>query len=95
MVGVLRGDGRGARVTPDRVLASTPVMVGLINAAVAGVLAALVAGALGGPTTVAVAAGVAAGLTYAAVLASIPLREIARMQREWRPCFPTPPSEGP
>ena len=94
MVGVLRGDGRGPRVTVGRVLASTPVLVGVINAAVAGVLAALVAGALGGATAVSVAVGVVAGLAYAAVLASVPLREISRMQREWRPRFPGPGPDG-
>ncbi|MDQ3692035.1 MAG: hypothetical protein M3464_00180 [Chloroflexota bacterium] len=90
MVEMLGTEGRGARVTPGRILASTPVLVGLINAAVAGVLAALVAGALGGATAMSVAAGIAAGLAYAVLLAAIPLREIARIQREWRPRFPGP-----
>ena len=88
MVGAMRMDGRGARVTPGRVLASTPVLVGVINAAVVGVLAAFVAEALGGATTVAVAAGVVAGVAYASAMAAIPLPQIARVQREWRPRFP-------
>ena len=90
MVGAMRTDGRGARVTPGRLLASTPVLVGVINAVVAGVLAALVAEALGGATAVAVAAGVVAGVAHAVVLVAVPLREIGRMQREWRPRFPGP-----
>ena len=94
MVGAMRMDGRGARVTPSRVLASTPVLVGIINAVVAGVLAALVAGALGGTTAVSVAAGVAAGLAYAVVLAAIARRQIGRMRREWRPRFPGPGPDG-
>ncbi|MDQ3412239.1 MAG: hypothetical protein M3509_08985 [Chloroflexota bacterium] len=94
LVGVLPTEGRGARVTPGRVLASTPVLVGVINAAVAGVLAALVAGALGGAAATSVAAGIAAGIAYTILLAAVPLREIARVQREWRPRFPGPGPHG-
>ncbi len=72
MIGVMRMHGPGAPVTPGRVLASTPVLVGVINAAVAGVLAALVADALGGANAVTVAAGVVAGVAYAVTLAAIP-----------------------
>ena len=88
MVGLVETDSRRGRVTPGRVLASTPVLVGVINAAVAGVLAALVTAACGGTTGLSVAVGMAAGLAYTVAVAAVPLREIARIQREWRPQFP-------
>ncbi len=93
MVEVLRTPGMDTRITPARILASTPVMVGVINAVVAGVLAALVAETMGAVTVVSAAAGLTAGLAYAVVLAAVPMREIARMRREWRPIFPSPGSE--
>ena len=48
LAGVIRSHGPEFRVFPARVLASTLMVVGVINALVAGVLAALLAEALGG-----------------------------------------------
>ena len=94
MVEAMQTPGSAARITPGRVLASKPVLVGVINAVVAGVLAALVAETLGSPTVVSAVAGFAAGLAYAVTFAAIPLREIARIRRDWRPRFPSPVSGG-
>ncbi len=94
MVEVMRTPGSAPRITPGRVLASTPVLVGIINAAVAGVLAALVVEALGGTMIVSAAVGFMVGLAYAVAFATLPLREIARMRREWRPRFPSPVPDG-
>ncbi len=78
-----------ARVTPSRILAGSPVIVGILNAVVTGVLAAFIADALGGATGVYVGAGVVGGLAYMGVFAAIPLRQIARIRRELRPRFPS------
>ena len=94
LAGVMRTHGPEFRVTPARVLASTPMLVGVINALVAGVLAALLAEALGGATAARVAVGVAAGLAYAAGLAAVARRQMGHMQREWCPRFPGPGPDG-
>ncbi len=94
MIDVMQTPGSAARISPGRVLASTPVMVGIINGAVAGVLAALVAEALGSPTALSAAVGFAAGLTYVVAFATVPLRQVARVRREWRPSFPSPVPDG-
>ena len=80
MAGIMQTYGPDSRLTLGRVLAGTPVLVGVINAAVIGVIAALVAAALGGANPVAVGAGVVATLAYLAVSAVIPAREIARIR---------------
>ena len=56
---------RTGGVPPSRVLASTPALVGVINAVVAGVLAGLAVEALGMPTAIYVADGAATGLVSA------------------------------
>ena len=86
--GIMQTYGPDARVTPSRILAGTPVLVGVINAVVAGVLAGLVAEAFGATTAVFVSAGVVAGLAYVAALGATPVRQIARIRREWPPRFP-------
>ena len=83
-----------ARVTPGRVLSGSPVTVGIINAVVAGVLAAFIVDALGGATGLYVGAGVVCGLAYLGVFAAIPIRQIARIRRELQPCFPGEASVG-
>jgi hypothetical protein len=70
-------------------LAGTPILVGVINAVVAGVLAALVVETAGGATELYAGVGVVAGFAYMAALASVPFRQIARMRRDWHPLFPS------
>lgn len=89
--GIMQTYGAYARVTPARVLAGTPILVGLINAVVAGVLAAFVADALGAPAALRTVLGVVGALAYAAALATTAARQIARVQHEWLPRFPGPP----
>ena len=91
--GLLRTYGPETRISPARMLVGTPILVGVINAMVAGVLAALVVESAGGRTELYAAIGVVAGLAYMAALATVPFRQIARMRREWRPLFPSPEAE--
>ena len=90
LAGVLRTYGPDTRVTPARVLTGTPTLVGIVNALVTGVLAALVAQARGGSPTTCVAAGVAGGAAYAFAFGVVARRQIARIRREWPPRFPGP-----
>ena len=91
--GLLRTYGPETQINPVRMLAGTPILVGVINAVVAGVLAALVVEAAGGATELYAGVGVVAGLAYMTALATVPFRQIARMRRDWRPLFPTPEAD--
>ena len=84
--------GPCSRMTPARVLASSPTLVGLINAAVAGLLVAFIVEALGGSPPAYVSAGVLTGLTYVGACAVLLARHNHRNEREWRPRFPGPAS---
>ena len=87
MAGVAQTYGTQGPPRPTRILASTPVFVGVINAVVAGVLVGLIAEALGGSVTLSVAIGILAGFVIIVMLAVIlPHREISNLQREYHRC---------
>ncbi len=86
--GIMRTYAVDAEVRPSRVLSSTPVLVGVIDAVVAGVLAALLTQTFGGTDVVGVGVGVVVTLATAAALFLIPLREIARFRTAHTPHFP-------
>ena len=92
--GLLRTYGPEVGISPARMLAGTPILVGAINAVVAGVLAVLVAASFGAATVLTVAVGIVTSLAYGAILATIPLEQINQMRREWRPNFPTAHVDG-
>ncbi|MDQ3513602.1 MAG: hypothetical protein M3462_08055 [Chloroflexota bacterium] len=79
-----------ARVAPGRILAGTPELVGVINAAVAGVLAALVVEAVAGSVGAGASAGVVGGLAYLAAYGVNTFRQLEGIRREYRPRFPGP-----
>jgi hypothetical protein len=70
----------------------TGMLVGVGNSAVAGILAAVVAGAAGAGTGLIVTCGVVVAVAYFLVAGSFPARRYLRLQRDYRPMFPTPPS---
>jgi hypothetical protein len=74
-------DGRG-------LLASTPALVGTVNAVVAGVLAGLLATAVGITTTIAAGVGIVIGLATIALAAVSMQRARSRFWRKYRPQFP-------
>jgi len=92
-VGIMRTYGPEAQVTPARLLSGTPILVGIINAVVAGVLVTFVADALGTSSTLRIGIGAIGGVVYMVALALVPVRQIARIRREWQPRFPSPPAE--
>ncbi|HEX3301315.1 MAG TPA: hypothetical protein VHR64_00405 [Thermomicrobiales bacterium] len=94
MAGVAQTYGFQGPPRPSRILASTPVFVGVINAVVAGVLVGLVVEALGGSLTLSVAIGILAGVVIVVLMAGIvPHRAISKLDREYQPMFPHDSSE--
>jgi len=85
---VLQSYGLGYHSGLSRVLASTPTLVGAINAVVVGVLAALIAATLGAPEEASVAVGVVAALVAALGHGALAFRAIRRAWRSVRPRFP-------
>ncbi len=67
-----------------------PELVGVINAAVAGVLAALVVEAVAGSVGAGAGAGVVGGLAYLAAYGVNTFRQLEGICREYRPRFPGP-----
>ena len=88
--GVLASYGPGARLRPIPVLASTPVLVGIIDVVVAGVLAALVASRAGVGIAGAIVVGALVALTALGVVAVGVLRSLGLMRRTFVPRFPSP-----
>jgi hypothetical protein len=76
------------RVDPSSVLASTPLLIGVITSVVAGVLAGLAVEALGGAPAAYVAAGVVIGLACAAAIFAAHVRAVLRLTRAYRTRFP-------
>jgi hypothetical protein len=79
----------------SHIFGSTGMLVGVVNSAVAGILAAVVAGALDAGSGLTVTCGVAVAVTYFVVAGSFPHRRYLRLQRGYRPMFPTPASPVP
>lgn len=91
MAGVMRtySPTRPSRVT--RILASTPVLVGAINAALVGVIVALVVEYAGQPPLIHVGAGAIAAVVSGIVfVAIIPFRDMERLETGLDSKFPPP-----
>jgi hypothetical protein len=73
-----------------QVLASSSVIILVVDAVVAGVLAGLIANAAGGTGAVIAAAAAAAGASYFVVWVWYAVRRIMAQQRQYEPLFPHP-----
>ena len=80
----------GEGLKPSRLLATTPVLVGVIDAAVAGILLGLIAKALGAGAAVTMTIGLVALVVGVAMVGRAELRRVDRMRRTYRPVFPSP-----
>jgi len=89
MAGLTQSYGLGYHAGLGRVLATTPILVGIIDAVVFGVLAALIAQLLGSPDAAAVAIGASAALVAVIGFAVLVARWRARVWREVQPRFPS------
>jgi hypothetical protein len=88
--GVLETLGPAARVRPSRFLSSTPVVVGLIDAVLAGILAGLVARVADAGVASSIALGAAVGLAAVAVIVMTGVRGVVRARGLLDPRFPRP-----
>ena len=88
--GVLETLGPAARVRPSRFLSSTPVVVGLIDAVLAGILAGLVARVADVGVAPSIALGAVVGLAAVAVIVMTGVRGVVRARGLLDPRFPRP-----
>jgi hypothetical protein len=79
-----------SRVGVTHLLSGSPVIIGIIDSLVGGVLAAIVCQALGGVVELQVAVGLLAALGIAAALATMFARKVHGVRRDYRPRFPRP-----
>jgi hypothetical protein len=86
--GIMQNYGPWARVRPSRLLASTPVLVGVIDPVIAGVIAGLVAEVSGAAGAVSIAIGTAVTLAALALLVFSATRVIQELRTTWVPRFP-------
>lgn len=87
--GVLQTYSFRDHVGPTHLLSGTPVIVGVIDAVITGVLAAIVCQALGGAVELQVAVGILVALATGVTLGTLGYRRIAQLRRELRPHFPS------
>ena len=82
-------DGTFRRAFPLQVLVSTPVIIGVLDGVIAGVLCAVGARAAGLSTGPAVGLGMLGGIVLLALLALLPSRQVADWYRTNTPRFPS------
>jgi len=86
---VLQTYGPQTRMGPSRILASTPVIVGVIDAALVGVIVAVAVEFVDTGWIVHVGAGIVSGLAAAVVLVVIlPFRQVGALRAGYQPRFP-------
>jgi hypothetical protein len=87
-LGVLRTYSFRTDIGISHLLCGSPVIVGIIDAVVAGVFAGIICQALGGAVGLQVAVGLLAMLAAVAVLAAMAYRRLGQLRRDYRPRFP-------
>jgi hypothetical protein len=89
MASIFKSYGLGYHAGLGRVLSATPNLVAAISAVVAGILAALLAQALGAPDMAVVVIGVVVTLMAIVGHVALVFREIARVRSRVHPRFPS------
>jgi hypothetical protein len=79
-----------SRVGLTHVLSGSPVIIGIIDSLVAGVLAAVVCQALGAAAALQILAGSLVALGTAAALGAMLSAKVRRIRRDYHPKFPRP-----
>jgi hypothetical protein len=87
--GVLQTYSFRRHVGAVHLLSGSPVIVGIIDTVLSGVLAAIACQALGAPGEVQFAAGLLAALVAAAMLGALGYLRLSRLRRDYRPRFPS------
>jgi hypothetical protein len=88
--GLLQTYGFRRRMGVGHLLSGSPVVVGIVNALVSGVLTAIVCGALGGPSWLGLVLGLLVALGVGVVLVTVFIRRVHRFLQGLRPRFPGP-----
>jgi hypothetical protein len=88
LASIMQSYGSGLRLSFSRVLGGTPSLVAIINVVIAGVIAALIAEALGASNTVNVVVGIVAALGVAVAQGAMVFRAIKRGRGGHHPRFP-------
>ena len=87
-LGVLRTYSFRTDVGVSHLLCGSPVIVGIIDAVVAGIFVGIVGQALGAAAEAQVAVGLVAVFAAAVLLAMMAYRKLGRLRRDYRPRFP-------
>ena len=88
-LGVLQTYSFRRHVGVSHLLSGSPVIVGIIDTVISGVLAAIACQALGGAVELQIAVGLLVALVAAAMLGAIGYRRIGQLRRDYRPRFPS------
>jgi hypothetical protein len=86
--GVLQTYAFRSHVGLSHLFSGTPMLVGLIDAVLAGLLAAIVCQALGGAVALQIAIGLLVALATGGLLGAMIYRSIAQLRRGYHPRFP-------
>ena len=81
-------DGTFRRALPLQVLVSTPVVIGMLNGVICGVLTGIAAQGAGLSSAPAAGVGVLGGLVLLGLLALVPARQLSQEPKTYRPHFP-------
>ena len=87
--GLLQTYSYGSRVGPTHWLSGSPVLVGIIDAVVTGVLTAIICHAVGAGVVLRTIAGVLAALAAAVLLGTMGYRRVHEVIHNYRPLFPS------
>ena len=88
-LGVLQTYSFRRQVGVSHLLSGSPVIVGIIDTVISGVLAAIACQALGGAVELQIAVGLLVALVTGAMLGAIGYRRIGQLRRDYRPRFPS------
>jgi hypothetical protein len=87
--GVLQTYSFRRHVGVSHLLSGSPVIVGIIDTVISGILAAIACQALGGAVGLQIAVGLLVALVAGAILGAIGYRRIDQLRRDYRPRFPS------
>lgn len=88
-LGVLQTYSFRSKVGVSHLLSGSPVIVGIIDTVVIGVLAAIIGQALGAPIALQIVLGVVVALAAVVMLGAMGYRRVAQLRRDYRPQFPS------
>jgi hypothetical protein len=88
--GVLQTYGFRPRIGVTHLFAGSPIIIGIVDALISGVLVTIVGQTLGAPTWAQVIAGAGVAISVAVLLCSVFVKRVSRFFRDLQPRFPAP-----